>query len=283
LIRFLRGDLQVSLLDAGAFWLDGGAMFGVVPRPIWEKERTPDTRNRIRLGMNVVLIEDGHRRILVDTGAGTKWDPKYREIYGLSPRSPAEFLAPAGLAPGQIDLVVNTHLHFDHAGGNTERNSRGEVVPSFPNARYVVQRGDLETARAGSERTRASYLPENFEPLLAEDRFELIDGPVMMGPGLELRPAPGHTPHMQILLNATPEGKLAFLADLVPTASHIPYPWVMGYDQEPLVTLATKRAILPDAAREGWVLLFEHDDVMPAATLEEKDGRLHARPVEPGA
>ena len=283
MIRFLRGDLQVSLLDAGAFWLDGGAMFGVVPRPIWEKERTPDTRNRIRLGMNVVLIEDGHRRILVDTGAGTKWDPKYREIYGLSPRSPAEFLAPAGLAPGQIDLVVNTHLHFDHAGGNTERNSRGEVVPSFPNARYVVQRGDLETARAGSERTRASYLPENFEPLLAEDRFELIDGPVMMGPGLELRPAPGHTPHMQILLIATPEGKLAFLADLVPTASHIPYPWVMGYDQEPLVTLATKRAILPDAAREGWVLLFEHDDMMPAATLEEKDGRLHARPVEPGA
>jgi glyoxylase-like metal-dependent hydrolase (beta-lactamase superfamily II) len=201
----------------------------------------------------------------------------------LSPRSPAEFLAPAGLTPGQIDLVVNTHLHFDHAGGNTERNSRGEVVASFPNARYVVQRGDLETARAGSERTRASYLPENFEPLLAEDRFELIDGPVMMGPGLELRPAPGHTPHMQILLIATPEGKLAFLADLVPTASHIPYPWVMGYDQEPLVTLATKRAILPDAAREGWVLLFEHDDVMPAATLEEKDGRLHARPVEPGA
>jgi glyoxylase-like metal-dependent hydrolase (beta-lactamase superfamily II) len=283
LVRFLRGDLRITLLGAGSLKLDGGAMFGVVPRPLWEKERPPDERNRIRLGMNLLLIEDGTRRVLLDTGAGTKWDAKQRDIYGLEPKSAAEILAPAGISPEQIDLVVNTHLHFDHAGGNTERNARGEVVAAFPNAKYVVQRGEIETARSANERTRASYLPENYEPLLAEGRLEPVDGTVRIGAGVELRPAPGHTPHMQIPVLVTPEGTVAFLADLVPTASHVPYPYVMGYDLEPLVTLATKRRILPEAARDGWLLVFEHDEEMPAATLEEKDGRLRARAAEPGA
>jgi glyoxylase-like metal-dependent hydrolase (beta-lactamase superfamily II) len=277
LLRFVRGDLQITLLDAGSLKLDGGAMFGIVPRPLWEKERAPDERNRIRLGMNLLLVEDGKRRVLVDTGAGTKWDAKQRDIYGLEPKSAAEILAPAGLAPEQIDLVVNTHLHFDHAGGNTERNERGELVAAFPNARYVVQRGEIETARSPNDRTRASYLPENYEPLLAEGRFDPVEGTVRIAAGVELRPAPGHTPHMQIPVLVTPEGSVAFLADLVPTASHVPYPYVMGYDLEPLVTLATKRRILPQAAREGWLLVFEHDGEMPVATLEEKDGRLRAR------
>ncbi len=283
MVRFLRGDLRITLLGAGSLKLDGGAMFGVVPRPLWEKERPPDERNRIRLGMNLLLIEDGTRRVLLDTGAGTKWDAKQRDIYGLEPKSAAEILAPAGISPEQIDLVVNTHLHFDHAGGNTERNARGEVVAAFPNAKYVVQRGEIETARSANERTRASYLPENYEPLLAEGRLEPVDGTVRIGAGVELRPAPGHTPHMQIPVLVTPEGTVAFLADLVPTASHVPYPYVMGYDLEPLVTLATKRRILPEAARDGWLLVFEHDEEMPAATLEEKDGRLRARAAEPGA
>jgi len=282
LLRFLRGDLRITLLDAGTLRLDGGAMFGVVPRPLWEKERPPDERNRIRLGMNLLLIEDGSRRILVDTGAGTKWDDKHREIYGLAPRRAEEILAPAGLTPEQVDLVVNTHLHFDHAGGNTTRNERGELVAAFPNAKYLVQRGEVDTARSANERTRASYLEENFEPLLAEGRFELLDGPVRLGAGIELRLAPGHTPHMQVPILATAQGTVAFLADLIPTVSHIPYPYVMGYDLEPLVTLKTKRQLLPVAAREGWILLFEHDADVRAATLEEKDGRLRARPVETG-
>jgi glyoxylase-like metal-dependent hydrolase (beta-lactamase superfamily II) len=277
LLRILRGDFRITLLGAGTLKLDGGAMFGIVPRPLWEKERVPDERNRIRLGMNLLLIEDGKRRILVDTGAGTKWDAKQRDIYGLEPRSPAEILAPAGITPEEIDVVVNTHLHFDHAGGNTERNARGELVAAFPNARYVVQRGEIETARAANERTRASYLAENFEPLLAEGRFDPVDGVVRIADGVELRPAPGHTPHMQVPVLATGDGTVAFLADLVPTASHVPYPYVMGYDQEPLVTLETKRRILPQAAREGWLLVLEHDEEMPLAVLEEKDGRLRAR------
>jgi glyoxylase-like metal-dependent hydrolase (beta-lactamase superfamily II) len=283
LVRFYRGDLRITLLDAGSLKLDGGAMFGIVPRPIWEKEHIPDERNRIRLGINLLLIEDGKRRILVDTGAGTKWEAKYLDIYGLAPKSPAEILAPAGLTPEQIDLVVNTHLHFDHAGGNTVRNGSGELVAAFPNARYLVQRGEMETARSPNERTRASYLPENFEPLLSEGRFDLADGPVRLGPEIELRLAPGHTPHMQLPVVTTRDGTVAFLADLVPLASHVPYPYIMGYDLEPLVTLESKRRILPEAARDHWLLVFEHDGDMPAGILEEKDGRLRARAVDPGA
>lgn len=255
-------------------------MFGIVPRPIWERERPPDERNRIHLGMNVLLLEDGKRRILVDTGAGMKWDPKQRDIYAVEPRSAAEILAPAGLVPEDIDLVVNTHLHFDHAGGNTVRNGHGRPVASYPNARYLVQRGEMRTARAGNERTRASYLEESFVPLLEEGRFELLDGPAGLGSGIELRIAAGHTPDMQIPVIATGEGTVAFLADLVPTASHVPFPYIMGYDLEPLATLETKRRILPEAARDRWLLLFEHDREVPAATLEERGGRLYARAAE---
>jgi len=283
LLRFLRGNLRISLLDAGSLRLDGGAMFGVVPRPIWERERPPDERNRIHLGMNLLLLEDGRRRILVDTGAGTKWEPKPRDIYAVESRSAAEILAPAGLVPEDVDVVVNTHLHFDHAGGNTVLNGHGRPVAAFPNARYLVQRGELRTAREGNERTRASYLAENFEPLVEDGRFELLDGAADLGSGIEIRIAAGHTPHMQILVVVTREGTVAFLGDLVPTASHVPYPYIMGYDMEPLATLETKRRILPEAARDRWLLLFEHDREIPAATLEEDDGRLRARPAEPEA
>jgi glyoxylase-like metal-dependent hydrolase (beta-lactamase superfamily II) len=271
------------LLDAGSLRLDGGAMFGVVPRPLWELEHPPDERNRIRLGTNLMLIEDGRRRILVDTGAGVNWEPKPRDIYAVESQSAAEILAPAGLVPEDIDLVVNTHLHFDHAGGNTAANGHGAPVAAFPNARYLVQRGELRTARAGNERTRASYLPGNFEPLVDEGRFELLDGPADLGAGIGLRVAAGHTPHMQIPVVSSREGTVAFLADLVPTASHVPYPYIMGYDMEPLATLETKRRILPEAARGRWLLLFEHDLETPAATLEEVGGRLRARPAEPEA
>jgi glyoxylase-like metal-dependent hydrolase (beta-lactamase superfamily II) len=233
--------------------------------------------------MNVLLIEDGRRRVLVDTGAGTKWEPKQEDIYAVEQRSAAEVLAPAGLAPEDIDLVVNTHLHFDHAGGNTVLNGNGKPVAAFPNARYAVQRGELGTARTGNERTRASYLPANFEPLAEEGRLDLLDGPADLGSGIELRIAAGHTPNMQIPVIVTQEGTVAFLGDLVPTASHFPYPYIMGYDLEPLRTLETKRRILPEAARDRWLLLLEHDREMPACTLEEKDGRLRARPSEAGA
>ena len=283
MIRFSAGDVAVTVLDGGAVRLDGGAMFGVVPKPLWERHRVPDARNRLRLGMNVLLVEDGNRRWLVDTGAGTKEDAKFRDLYGLEPRSAADLLAPAGLVPGDIDVVVNSHLHFDHAGGNTERDARGELACAFPNARFVVQRGELEFARWDNERIRASYLVDNFDPIDRDGRFDLVDGDADLDPRIRVERAPGHTPNLHVVLVDGGARKVCFLADLVPTATHVPYPWIMGYDLEPLATLASKKRILPRAAREGWILVFQHDADLPVGVLEEKGGKLAARPFEPEA
>lgn len=281
MIRFPWGEVQLSILDAGSLWLDGGAMFGVVPRTLWQRECEPDNRNRIRLAMHVLLVDDGKELTLVDTGAGTDWSDKERSIYRLETKTAAELLAPAGVAPERIDRVINSHLHFDHAGGNTVPEPSGGARPAFPNAEYVVQRGEIETARSANERTRASYKVESWEPLLEGQRVRAVEGEVAIGDALRLVPAPGHTPHMQIVLVVTGAGTVAFLADLVPTASHVPYPYIMGYDLEPLRTLETKKRVLSQAAAENWHLVFEHDDGLPLGKLVESDGRLQARPVEP--
>lgn len=281
MIQFLWGEHQVSVLDAGSLWLDGGAMFGIVPRVLWEREREPDDRNRIQLAMNVLLIDDGKRRILVDTGAGTKWSEKQLDIYGLKPRTAAEILAPAGFTPEQIDLVVNTHLHFDHAGGNTVLNADGQLESAFPNARFVMQRGELEMAGWDNERIQASYQAENFEPLTREsEQLWLVEGDEALGAGVSVQVAPGHTPNMQMALVTSGKKTLAFLADLIPTTSHIRYPYIMGYDLEPLKTLETKKRLLPRVVAENWHLVFQHDTQTKIATLEDVAGRLKHREVE---
>src|SRR5262249_46375103 len=175
--RLDSGEHRITILDAGNLWLDGGAMFGVVPKPLWSRQRSPDDRNRIRLAMNVLLIEDGRAVILVDNGAGTRWSAKQRDIYGFERlKSPEELLAPAGLTPSDADVVLASHLHFDHAGGNTTDDEAGRLVPAFPNARYVVQRGELEFARSNNERIRASYDPGHFEPIAEAGLFDLVEG-----------------------------------------------------------------------------------------------------------
>lgn len=277
MIRLSEGDLRVTLLDAGRIRLDGGAMFGVVPRVLWERQRPADARHRIEMAMNVLLVEDGRRKILVDSGAGAKWDARAIDIYGLSVCDAAALLAPAEIRPDAIDIVVSTHLHFDHAGGNTERAQDGSLRAAFPNARYVVQRRELDFARQDNERIRASYAPENFEPLATEGRFDLVDGDVDLLPGVRLRLVPGHTPWLQGALIDAGDRTIAFLSDLVPTASHVAYAWIMGYDLDPLATLATKKRILPQALREGWQIVFAHDAQLPVAVLEEVDGKLRAR------
>ena len=279
MIRFDSGDVRLTILSAGSLWLDGGAMFGVVPKPLWSKQRPPDERNRIPLAMNVLLVEDGDTVTLVDNGAGTKWDAKSRDIYGFTLKSPAEILEPAGLTPDDVDVVLDTHLHFDHAGGNTMLDASGDAVPAFPNARYVVQRGELEFARQDNERIRASYERANFEPVDALGLFDLVEGEGRLGGPIEVLMAPGHTPFLHVPVVRTGEHTVAFLADLVPTSSHVPYPWIMGYDVEPLRTLASKKRILPIAARERWRVVFEHDLDLPLATLEETGGKLRAVPV----
>jgi glyoxylase-like metal-dependent hydrolase (beta-lactamase superfamily II) len=277
-IRFESGDLRITILSAGTLWLDGGAMFGVVPKVLWAKLRPPDDRNRIQLGMNVLLVEDGDKRTLIDNGAGTKWDAKQRDIYGFTVKSAAEILEPAGLAPSDIDVVLDSHLHFDHAGGNTELDDDAGLIPAFPNARYVVQQGELEFARSDNERIRASYLSDNFEPVVAAGMFDYVTGDARVDDRIEVRLAPGHTPFLHVPVIRTGEHTIAFLSDLVPTASHVPFPYIMGYDLEPLRTLESKKRILGEAARGGWRLVFEHDHDLPLGILIEDRGKLRAVP-----
>lgn len=259
------GKWQVHAIQAGGQQLDGGAMFGVVPKPLWERRLPADARNRIPLGMRCLLVEHEHGLVLIDSGAGNKESPKFHDIYGLENEGPhgrtalEAGLAEVGFSPEDVTLVINTHLHFDHAGGNTWQNGDGEVRPSFPNARYVVQQGELDYAGAPNERTAASYFPRNWESICAVDRFDFIRGNAALRPGIRTLLTPGHTPfHQSVILQSGGE-TLCFLGDVVPTAHHLSLPWIMGYDVEPLVTLESKRTLLGEAVAGDWLLVFEHD------------------------
>lgn len=272
------GDLEFHIISDGHVLLDGGAMFGVIPRPLWEKKIAPDARNRIVLSMNCLLIQASGKRILVETGAGGKMSSKLRDIYGLDGPRLDDGLRRYGLRAEDIDIVINTHLHFDHCGGNT-RLERDRAVPAYPNARYVIQRGEYEHASHPSERDRASYFPENFAPLEAAGLLSLIDGDSVILPGVEVVRVPGHTANMQCV-KLTGRGKTAFfLADLVPTRAHLPLPWIMGYDLYPMTTLENKKRWLPEVARESWIALFAHDSQVQAAYLRERDGEWDTEPV----
>ncbi len=242
-------------------------MFGVVPKPLWEKRIPADARNRIPLQMRCLLVEHGDGLVLVDTGAGSKQDAKFHDIYGLEnagdpgPTALEDAIRAAGHAPDDVRWVVNTHLHFDHCGGNTVA-AGGGAVPAFPRATYVVQRGEFDYAMHPNERVRASYLRPNFAPVAEAGRFRFVEGEVEILPGITCLPTPGHVPFHQSVVVRDGGETACFLGDLVPTAAHLPAAWIMGYDVEPLVTLETKKAVLGRAAREGWWLLFEHDPVV---------------------
>jgi glyoxylase-like metal-dependent hydrolase (beta-lactamase superfamily II) len=230
--------------------------------------------------MNSLLIRAAAQWILVETGAGDKWDDKRRDIYTFegAPRLPVQ-LAARGLEPEQIDIVVNTHLHFDHCGWNT-RIVNGQAVPTFPNARYFVHQGELEHARHPSERDRVSYLPDNFEPMAKSGQWQLVEGEHReLVPGVELIVLAGHTRDMMGVRLSSGGQTAIFLSDLVPMTSHLPFPWIMGFDSYPLTTLENKKKWLPQIAREGWLALFCHDGKTPAVRLREQDGKIVADPV----
>ncbi len=261
------GDFRIHALDGGRIRLDGGAMFGVVPKPLWERRAPADDRNRISLALRCVLVEARDALVLVDTGVGDKESERFRDIYGVenagAPTRLEDAIRAAGHAPDDIDFVVNTHLHFDHAGGNTRRPGEAPdgaaAVPAFPRARYVVQREEFEFAHRDNERIRASYLAANYEPIAEAGLFEFLEGDVEVVPGVRALRTPGHTPHHQSILIESGGETACFLADLVPTVAHLPLPWIMGYDLHPLVTLESKRTLLHRARAEGWLLVFEHD------------------------
>jgi glyoxylase-like metal-dependent hydrolase (beta-lactamase superfamily II) len=263
------GRWRVHAIQAGGQKLDGGAMFGVVPKPLWQKRIAADERNRIQLGMRCILIEHEIGPVLIDTGAGNKETDKFYDIYGVEnrgergPTALEDGLLEIGIDPADVALVINSHLHFDHAGGNTLKEGDDHVAAAFPNARYVVQRGEYEFATHTNERTAGSYFPHNFVPLADLGRFEFIDGEREIVAGVRAIPTPGHTPHHQSLLLDSGGERAFYAADLIPTAAHLPLPWIMGYDVEPLVTLETKRNVLARAVAEDWLVIFEHDATVP--------------------
>lgn len=274
------GEIEVLYLDGGRFGLDGGAMFGVVPKVLWEKKSPPDEKNRIRMRANSLLVRAANKTIVVETGNGTQWDPKLRAIYAIQDGDPLlDSLAKAGVQPGQVDLVINTHLHFDHAGGNT-RLADDRIVPTFPRAWYIVQRGELEHAMNPTERDRASYFPENIQAVSNEERWELLEGDQEILPGISVARIPGHNADIQAV-KITGGGKtLAFVADLLPTRHHIWLPWIMAYDLYPLQTLETKRLWVRRIVEEGWIVVFGHDPDIAAATLHERGGKIDFDPVD---
>jgi glyoxylase-like metal-dependent hydrolase (beta-lactamase superfamily II) len=274
------GNIEVQFVDAGRFGLDGGAMFGVVPKVLWEKKSPPDANNRIRMRANSLLVRAAKKTILVETGNGTKLDAKLRSIYNVQDGDPLmDSLTRADVSPDRIDLVINTHLHFDHCGGNT-RIYQNRVAPTFRRARYVVQRGELEHAMSPSERDRASYFPENFASISKEGLWDLVDGDVEILPGISVACIPGHNANIQAVVISGGGKTLAFVADLIPTLHHIPLPWIMAYDVYPLQTLETKRRWLSRMVAENWIVVFGHDPDVPAATLRQRDGKIEIEPVD---
>ena len=259
------GALRVHAIQAGGQRLDGGAMFGVVPKPLWERRIPADERNRIQLGMRCLLVEHHSGLILIDTGAGNKETDKFLDIYGVENAGEGgrtrleDALRHLGHTPDDVRLVINTHLHFDHAGGNTWVDAAGAVRPTFPHARYVVQRGEYHYATHANERTAASYLAPNFVPLMERGVVDEVVGAAAIVAGISVLPTPGHTPFHQSVLIESGGETACFLGDVVPTSAHLPLPWIMGYDVEPLVTLESKRRVLRRAQEDGWLLVFEHD------------------------
>ena len=277
------GDWQADRIQAGTLRLDGGAMFGIVPKALWQRVAPPDEQNRIELALNCLLLRNGRNTILVETGMGEKWREKDREIYALGPDGKLESgLREQGVTPESIDTVILTHLHFDHAGGATRREPGGAVVPAFPNATYLVQRSEWDFAHQNNERTRASYIPENYEPLDRSGRLRLIEGEQEPFPGIRLVPLPGHTPGLQGVRIDGGGGTALYPSDLIPTHAHLPYPYIMGYDVFPLTTLSTRKAVFPVAAAGRWTLLLGHEPGEWAGMLEETEpGRLRWRSLTP--
>ena len=268
------GEFEIHIVSDGYQRLDGGAMFGVVPKVIWEKTNPPDERNRILLALNCLLIQAYGENILVDTGIGGKEDEKFCDIYGVE-RNPGLLvhLKNLGLEPRDIDLVINTHFHFDHCGGNTIVEN-GKVVPTFPRARYFVQKGEFINATHPNDRTKGSYFSRNFVPIDELRQFEFLDGDEEIMEGISVIKTPGHTEFHQCVLIESEGNKAIFLGDLIPTTSHVPYPYIMAYDLQPLVTLETKKKILPQALEENWLLFFEHDVNTPMGRLCIKEEKM---------
>jgi len=266
------GGMQIHALEAGIVRLDGGAMFGVVPKPLWEQRIEPDDRNRIPLSLRCLLVEAPDALVLIDTGAGNKGSDKFRNIYGLEndgePTRLEDAIRAAGFEAGDVDVVLNTHLHFDHAGGDTVETPDGTLVPAFPDARHVVQEKEFGFAHRKNDRIQASYRADDMDPIREAGLWDFVDGEAQIAEGVRVLPTPGHTPHHHSILLESRGERACFLADVCPTSAHLRLAWVMGYDLEPLRTMDAKKELWDRALREDWLLIFQHDSSVPWGRLD---------------
>jgi methylmalonyl-CoA epimerase len=277
--RYALGDLELISLCDGLIRLDGGAMFGVVPKPLWEKQAPADGRNRITLAMRPLIVR-GARTMIIDAGLGAKDSARFHEIYGVDrTRSLEVTMADAGIAPEDVDIVLATHLHFDHAGGFTYRDAGGKIRPTFPRAQYIVRRGEWEDATHTHPRNRASYLADNFVPLAEAGVLQLVDEDATIMPGVKVRRTGGHTMHHQMVFIESKKKTAAYVADLIPTTAHLPDPWIMGFDLYPMDTLAAKQRFLKEALEQEMLVFFEHDPVVAAGYIREQDGKRRVEPA----
>ncbi len=266
-------------MRAGSYWWDGGAMFGVVPKTLWSKHQPADELNRVEAAFNCFVVETAGHRILIETGGGVRHDERARERMGLpDPPRLEELLAQSGFAPESIDLVVNTHLHWDHCGGNTVDRAGGvdrdaHVLPALPRARYITQRGELQHAREQHPRDAVSYRAVNYEPLVESGVLHLLDGDAEIAPGVEVRVAPGHNRDMMVVLVRSRGETWCHLADIAPFAAHVTPTWVAAFDLFPLETIATKLELFERAAAEGWWCSFAHDPAVVFAKIGVEEGK----------
>jgi glyoxylase-like metal-dependent hydrolase (beta-lactamase superfamily II) len=267
------GNYDVYPIETGTFALDGGAMFGVVPKTMWEKAIAPDEKNRIGMASRALLLVGNGRKILIDDGNGSKFNEKLVGIYKIdnSRNDLISSLKKRGLSPSDITDVILTHLHFDHAGGSTFRDSDGVVKPTFPNARYYVQREHWEAANNPTERDKASFFTDDFLPLYERGILHFTEGEGEILPGIKCRICNGHTTALQAPLISDGATSLLYVADLMPTIAHVQLPWIMGYDLRPLVTLEEKRRILNEAVEGNWILFFEHDASVETCRLQRAE------------
>lgn len=280
------GNLDISIISDGFFSLDGGAMFGIVPKALWEKRISADEQNRIQMGLWCLLIRSSGKNILVNTGVGLdeKYNERFRQIYNIQhPPALLSSLAEHNLKPENINIVINTHLHFDHCGGNTIPSGIGKseipFVPTFPKAKYIIQKAEWENATNPTERTRASYRPENILPLKEAGLLQLVDGEKEIVPGVKVKPTGGHTRGHQIILFNSEGKKGIYWSDLIPTTAHIDLPYIMSYDLYPEETMNEKKTLIEQAISEHWVCFWEHDPKINCAYLERKNDKIIVVPI----
>jgi glyoxylase-like metal-dependent hydrolase (beta-lactamase superfamily II) len=264
------GNFELSIFSDGTYPLDGGAFFGVVPKVMWSRKVTADERNYVQAGLNSLLIRTGKQTVLVETGMGNKLSDRMIKFYG----QPAKLLAnlsTAGVTPDDIDIVINTHLHFDHCGWNTVSGKDGKIVPTFPRAKYYAPEGEWQYARRPSERDAISYLPENYDPLVESGQMTLLKGGEEIVPGISVKTFPGHTAHMQAVIVESRGRTACYTSDLIPTTAHIDLTWGMSFDLYPLQTIESKKRYYAKAIPERWLTVFTHDPKVPWAYVENDE------------